>query len=134
VLHRQCLRCSQAFPEVFFSQSVTPLAENLLHRLGRPPARRWHRPVDRTHRSHLHHETRWGPVLPALAIPTGEVVLPKVMPPTTGNRALMMPARRQTRAAERAARIASERRVNEIAIAAEAARKRIAARNDPPPF
>ncbi|HTZ15175.1 MAG TPA: DUF222 domain-containing protein, partial [Mycobacterium sp.] len=71
---------------------------------------------------------------PALAIPTGEVVLPKVMPPTTGNRALMMPARRQTRAAERAARIASERRVNEIAIAAEAARRRIAARNDPPPF
>jgi hypothetical protein len=48
----------------------------------------------------------------------------------------MMPARRQTRTAERAARIASERRINQARIAAEAARKaaRIAACNDPPPF
>lgn len=71
---------------------------------------------------------------PALAIPTGEVVLPKVMSPTAGNRALMMPARRRTRAAERVARIASERRINEARIAAQAARRRIVARNDPPPF
>jgi hypothetical protein len=46
----------------------------------------------------------------------------------------MMPARRQTRAAERATRIASERRINETRVAAESARRRIAARNDPPPF
>ena len=71
---------------------------------------------------------------PALAIPTGEVALPKEMPPTTRNRALMMPARRRTRAAERATRIASERRINETRIAAHSARRRIAARNDPPPF
>jgi hypothetical protein len=46
----------------------------------------------------------------------------------------MMPARRHTRALERAARITAERRINEAAIAAETARRRIAARNDPPPF
>jgi hypothetical protein len=48
----------------------------------------------------------------------------------------MMPARRQTRAAERAARINAERRINEDRIAAKAAREaaRVAACNDPPPF
>jgi hypothetical protein len=48
----------------------------------------------------------------------------------------MMPTRRQTRAADRAARNKWERGINEARIAAEAAREaaRIAARNDPPPF
>jgi hypothetical protein len=46
----------------------------------------------------------------------------------------MMPARRRTRTAERAARIAYERGINEALIAAEASQKRIAARNEPPPF
>jgi hypothetical protein len=71
---------------------------------------------------------------PALAASTGELALPTTMRAPVANRGLMMPARRQTRVAERAARIAAERRINEAAIAAEAARRRIAARNDPPPF
>jgi hypothetical protein len=71
---------------------------------------------------------------PALAVPTGELVLPKWTPSTVSERGLAMPTRRQTRAAERAVRIASERRINEAVIAAESARRRIAARNDPPPF
>jgi Domain of unknown function (DUF222) len=62
---------------------------------------------------------------PALAIPTGELVLPKAGSPATGNRGLMMPTRRHTRATERATRITSERRINE---------QRLAACNDPPPF
>jgi Domain of unknown function (DUF222) len=71
---------------------------------------------------------------PSLAASTGQLVLPTTIRAPGENRGLMMPARRQTRAAERAARIASERRINEAAIAAEGARRRIAARNDPPPF
>ncbi len=71
---------------------------------------------------------------PALAASTGEFVLPNTIRVAGENRGLMMPARRRTRAAERAARIASERRINEAAIAAENARRHIAARNDPPPF
>ena len=71
---------------------------------------------------------------PLLAASTGELVLPTTIRAPGENRGLMMPARRQTRAAERAARIASERRINEAVIAAEGARKRIVARNDPPPF
>jgi hypothetical protein len=48
----------------------------------------------------------------------------------------MMPTRRQTRAADRAARNKWERGINEARIAAEAAREaaRISACNDPPPF
>lgn len=75
-----------------------------------------------------------GIYFPALAAPTGELVLPNTIRAEGQHRGLMMPARRQTRVAEHAARIASERRINEATIAAEAARKRIAARNDPPPF
>jgi Domain of unknown function (DUF222) len=75
-----------------------------------------------------------GIFFPSLATSTGELLLPNTIQAPGENRGLMMPARRQTRAAERAARIASERRINEAAIAAERARKRIALRNDPPPF
>jgi hypothetical protein len=71
---------------------------------------------------------------PLLAASTGQLVLPTTIRAPGENRGLMMPARRRTRAAERAARIASERRINEAVIAAEGARRRIAARNDPPPF
>jgi hypothetical protein len=71
---------------------------------------------------------------PVLASSTGELVSSTTMPVPGHNRGLMMPGRRRTRAAERAARIAYERGINEARIAAEAARKRIAARNDPPPF
>jgi Domain of unknown function (DUF222) len=71
---------------------------------------------------------------PVLASPTGEFVSPTTMSGQGHNRGLMMPTRRRTRAAERAARIAHERGINESLIAAEAARKRIAARDDPAPF
>ncbi|HWS92229.1 MAG TPA: HNH endonuclease, partial [Mycobacterium sp.] len=75
-------------------------------------------------------------LFPTLAVPTGALVLPTSMPPPGENRGLMMPARRQTRAADRAARISWERGINEARIAAEAARRaeRLAASNDPPPF
>lgn len=75
-------------------------------------------------------------LFPALAVPTGALVLPTWTPPPGENRGLMMPARRQTRAQDRAARIARERGINEARIAAEAARRaeRFAASNDPPPF
>jgi 5-methylcytosine-specific restriction endonuclease McrA len=63
---------------------------------------------------------------PALAVPTGALVLPTRMPPPGENRGLMMPARRQTRAKDRAARIRWERGINEARIAAT--------NSDPPPF
>jgi Domain of unknown function (DUF222) len=74
-------------------------------------------------------------LFPALAVPTGALVLP-TDPPAAANRGLMMPARRRTRAQERAARISWERGINEARIAAEAARRaeRIAASYEPPPF
>ncbi len=73
---------------------------------------------------------------PALAVPTAELMLPSWAPKDTANRGLMMPTRRRTRAADRAARNSWERGINEVRIAAEAAREaaRIAACNDPPPF
>ncbi len=73
---------------------------------------------------------------PVLAVPTGTLALPTGMPPPGENRGLMMPARRQTRAQDRAARISWERGINEARIAAEAARhaERLATNSDPPPF
>jgi hypothetical protein len=73
---------------------------------------------------------------PALSVPTAKLMLPTWTPPDTANRGLMMPTRRRTRAADRAARNNWERGINEARIAAEAAREaaRIAADNDPPPF
>ncbi|WP_424385051.1 hypothetical protein [Mycobacterium sp.] len=50
----------------------------------------------------------WAVFFPALAAPTGELRLPTTSPAQ---------GRRQTRAAERAVRIASERRINEARIA-----------------
>jgi hypothetical protein len=73
---------------------------------------------------------------PALAVPTSTLALPTTMPPPGENRGLMMPARRRTRAEDRAARISWERGINEARIAAEAAEHaaRLTACNDPPPF
>ncbi|SPM29922.1 HNH endonuclease signature motif containing protein [Mycobacterium terramassiliense] len=75
-------------------------------------------------------------LFPALAVPTGALVLPTDAPQPHESRGLMMPARRRTRAQERAARIRWERGMNEARIAAEAARRaeRIAASYEPPPF
>ena len=75
-------------------------------------------------------------LFPVLAVPTGTLVLPKSTPPRTGKRGLMMPTRRRTRAADRAARNNWERGINEAHMAAEAAREaaRSADCNDPPPF
>ncbi len=75
-------------------------------------------------------------LFPALAVPTGALVLPTDPRRPGENRGLMMPARRRTRAQERAARISWERGMNEARIAAEAARRaeRIAASYEPPPF
>jgi hypothetical protein len=75
-------------------------------------------------------------LFPVLAVPTGTLVLPKLTPPDTGKRGLMMPTRRRTRAADRAARNNWERGINEARIAAEAAREaaQSAACHDPPPF
>lgn len=74
--------------------------------------------------------------VPQLTVPTGELTLPEWSP--TGDRGLMMPTRRHTRAEDRAYRIQLERSHNEVRLAAqaEAAKKanRIAACNDPPPF
>jgi Domain of unknown function (DUF222) len=73
---------------------------------------------------------------PQLTASTGDLKLPNTVRPVSNQRGLMMPGRRQTRAAERAARIAHERGINEARLAAKAAREaaRIAACNDPPPF
>jgi hypothetical protein len=73
---------------------------------------------------------------PALANPTGELKLPTAGETPSAARGLMMPARRRTRAAERATRIAAERRINEQRLA-EDLRKHAAwraARYEPPPF
>jgi hypothetical protein len=71
---------------------------------------------------------------PTLAIPTGELVLPKWMPPNVSDRGLMMPTRRRTRAQDRAARNNWERGINEARIAAEAIRQAARMAADPPPF
>ena len=73
-------------------------------------------------------------LFPVLAVPTGTLALPTSTPPDTGNRGLMMPARRRTRAADRAARNNWERGINEARIEAAREAARIAACNDPPPF
>jgi hypothetical protein len=71
---------------------------------------------------------------PTLAMSTGGLKLPSTSETSSIAKGLMMPARRRTRAAERTTRIAAERRINETRIAAQAAQRRISARNDPPPF
>ena len=72
--------------------------------------------------------TRPGSALlfPTLCEPTGTLVLPEPTEVTlTGDRGVMMPKRRRTRARDRAYRIAAERRLNDAFVAE---------RNRPPPF
>jgi hypothetical protein len=75
-------------------------------------------------------------LFPALAVPTGALILPTDMPQPGPNRGLMMPARRRTRASERAARISWERGINEARIAGERRKHEAwrAANSEPPPF
>jgi hypothetical protein len=75
-------------------------------------------------------------LFPALAVPTGALILPTGTPPPGQRRGLMMPARRQTRARERAARIGWERGINEARIAAERRKHKewLATNCEPPPF
>jgi Domain of unknown function (DUF222) len=71
---------------------------------------------------------------PALDVPTGELVLPTWTSSNSANRGLMIPTRRRTRAADRAARNNWERGINETRIAAEAVRQAARLAADPPPF
>ncbi|HEY9303291.1 MAG TPA: HNH endonuclease signature motif containing protein [Mycobacterium sp.] len=71
---------------------------------------------------------------PCLAHPTGQITLRTPITEPSEYRGVMMPRRRYTRYQEQRDRITAERAINEAAIAAESARKRMAARNDPPPF
>lgn len=86
---------------------------------------------------HTYTTTPGGAVFfPILADPTGELVLPTALKSSGENRGLMMPTRKRTRADERAARIAAERRINEERLAEER-RKRAAwltVNYEPPPF
>jgi hypothetical protein len=64
-------------------------------------------------------------LFPTLCRPTGELHLPTYQPPSGGDRGLMMPKRRRTRAENLAHRIEAERKLND---------EYIAERNKPPPF
>ena len=63
-------------------------------------------------------------LFPTLCEPTDTLVLPEPTGPI-GDRGVMMPKRRRTRARDRAYRIAAERRLNDAYVAE---------RNRPPPF
>jgi Domain of unknown function (DUF222) len=73
---------------------------------------------------------------PELAVPTGTLLLPTWTPPNTGDRGLMMPTRKRTRAQDRAYRIRAERRINEARLAEEHRQRQqwLAATYEPPPF
>jgi hypothetical protein len=81
----------------------------------------WTSPTDHTY------ITRPGSALlfPALCTPTGTLLLPESVTVVTGDRGLMMPKRRRTRAQDRAYRIDAERRLNDDLVTE---------RNKPPPF
>ena len=85
-------------------------------------------------------------LFPSLCQPTGELALPPASPPIDdhrGDRTAMMPKRRRTRAQNRAARIAAERRQNQRARDARRQARRAALfapaprasdADEPPPF
>jgi hypothetical protein len=52
-------------------------------------------------------------LVPALCVPTGELLLPHAPATECGNRGAMMPARKRTRAEERRRRIMAERNANQ---------------------
>ncbi len=64
-------------------------------------------------------------LFPRLCMPTGQLPSPAPAQPTSGDRTLMMPLRKRTRAQNRARRIAAERALNAA---------HVAERNKPPPF
>jgi hypothetical protein len=73
---------------------------------------------------------------PMLATSTGELTIARGIGPPNIGRALMMPRRKRTRAADRHYRITSERRINEERLAqellAEKRRKHVACYKPPP--
>ena len=74
---------------------------------------------------------------PTLAIPTGEIVVAPQSGRLCTYRGLMMPARKRTRAQDRAYRIARERAPNEVRIFLERKqefREWLHTRCEPPPF
>jgi hypothetical protein len=118
---------------------LSPFAEDVLHRAGGWADHQlpdgtliWTAPT-----GHTYTTTPGGSLFfPALATPTGALVIPDGAGPPTTNRAVMMPTRRRTRTQDRAYRIALERQHN----AARNARKqlllaeRIARDDQAPPF
>jgi hypothetical protein len=64
-------------------------------------------------------------LFPALCLPTGELPTPPTGYRPSGDRGVMMPTRRRTRAQDRAKRIDAERALNAA---------HVAERNQPPPF
>ena len=85
-------------------------------------------------------------LFPTLCAPTGDVPVPEVPRMQSGDRTAMMPTRKQTRAQNRAQRVATERRqirqarearrqAREAALAAYYGTAPLAGENDePPPF
>jgi hypothetical protein len=110
------------------SLSLSPPSENLLGQCARvagPTVARRHGDLDVTNRAHLHHPPGSALLFPALCKPTGTLLLPESVTVVTGDRGLMMPKRRRTRAQDRAYRIDAERRLNDDLVAE---------RNKPLPF
>jgi hypothetical protein len=64
-------------------------------------------------------------LFPTLCLPTGELATPQPREPARGDRGVMMPTRRRTRAQDRDYRINAERALNDT---------HVAERNQPPPF
>jgi hypothetical protein len=64
-------------------------------------------------------------LFPALCVPTGDLPPPQQIIKTDGDRGVMMPKRRRTRAQDWAYRISAERALNDA---------HVAERNEPPPF
>jgi hypothetical protein len=123
----------------YFAHSVSPFAEDVLHRRGWVADRQlpdgtviWTSPSGKVY------TTKPGGALffPALDTSTGQLLIPESTGPVQSNRGLMMPTRQRTRADDRAYRIALERQHN----AARIARKqlllaeRIARDDEPAPF
>jgi hypothetical protein len=77
-----------------------------------------------------------GLFFPALAVPTGALVIPESNGPPEANRGLMMPRRQRTRSQDRAYRIALERQHNATRSALKKflLAERTALDDEPPPF
>ena len=105
---------------------------------GSDPGRRhWWYQFDFAQREGVHHQTRRRAVLPHPGIPTGEIVVAPQSGRLCTYRGLMMPARKRTRAQDRAYRIARERAPNEVRICLERKqefREWLHTKCEPPPF